>query len=147
MRYGVILGLFALACGGGDDTSPTPTYADISGSFAGPISGTSEGVFLNATLTLTIAQNGASIAGYDAIVGTLGGIPISGSGTFAGTVTSGNNPSVNITNVQGCRSVQWTYSGSYDGANHRLTMTGPLYILDQDCSIVLTYSLTLLLSE
>jgi len=147
MRYvPAVLGFLIVACGGGDTTGSS--YADISGSFAGPISGESQGYVLGATLTLTIVQNGASISGTDAIVGTFDGASISGTGTFTGQIASGNNPSVNVTtSVQGCPTVHATYSGSYSSANHSLTMGGPLYILNNDCSIALTYSLTLVLNK
>jgi hypothetical protein len=146
MRYGmVVVGLLIPACGG-DVTSTT--YADVSGTFAGPISGTSQGSTLSATLTLTVVQNGASLSGTHRIAGTINGTAISGTTIFAGEVTSGSNPSVDVmTNVQNCPTVHATYSGSYDSANRRLTMTGPLDVLDADCSVILTFSLTLVLTK
>lgn len=143
----VTLAVFLAACE--SPTSPGRTYADVSGNYTGVILGTSQGVSLNATFSLTIAQNGSSLSGTDAIVGSLNqSVPVSGAGTFTGTIESGTNPSVNIVAGGGdCPNTQSRYSGSYDTANHRLTITGPLYITNSDCSIALAYQLTLVLSK
>jgi hypothetical protein len=144
----VILAALIVACGGESTTSPSGSYADISGSFSGPIAFTSQGVTLNATMSLTITQSGGSISGTDALVGTVNGIPASGTGTFTGTVAAGSNPSVNVTTSSAdCPALHSQYSGSYDSANRRLTMTGPLYITNPDCSVALTYPLTLILNK
>jgi len=144
----VILAVLLVACGADSATSPAGSYADISGSYSGPISGTSQGVTLSATLSLTIAQNGGSVSGTEAVVGTLNGTPGSGTGTFTGTIAPGNNPSVNLAVTDSdCPAFHQSYSGAYDSANHRLTMTGPFPIFNPDCSVALTYSLTLILSK
>jgi hypothetical protein len=144
----VILAVLLAACGGESTTSPTGNYADISGSYSGPIAGTSQGVALNMMFSLTIAQNGGSISGTEAVVGTVNGIPGSGTGTFTGTIAAGNNPSVNLTATDSdCPAYRETYSGTYDSANHRLTMTGPFPIFNPDCSVAFTASLTLILTK
>lgn len=144
----LVLALLIAACGGESTTSPTGGYADISGSFSGPIGGTSQGLTINMMMSLTISQNGSSISGTDAVVGTVNGIPGSGTDTFTGTIAPGNNPSVNVTTSNPeCPALHESYSGSYDSANHRLTMTGPFYIFYSDCSIAATLPLTLVLSK
>lgn len=144
----VILAVLIVACGSDSTTSPTGGYADISGSFAGPISGTSQGVTLDATISLTITQSGGSFSGTEAVVGTLNGIPGSGTGTFTGTIAPGNNPSVNLTVLDAdCPAYHEPYSGTYDSANRRLTMTGPFPVFNPDCSVALVYTLTLVLSK
>ena len=148
MRYGLMATAILLAaCSSGAD-STAPTYDDVSGSFAGPISGTSQGVTLNANVVLTITQASGTLSGSYALTGIANGTQISGTGTISGTVTSGNNPSVNLhVVIAGCPSVQNPYSGSYDSANRRLTITGPLYLLNSNCTIAVTYQLTLVLSK
>ena len=146
----ILLTALIVGCGGGDSaTGPSSSYADISGHYSGTIYASSQSVPLNATFSLTITQSGGAISGTDAVVGTLNqNIPVSGTGTFTGTVATGNNPSVNVTTtIAGCPALHPQYSGSYDVANRRLTMTGPMYITNQDCSIALTYSLTLILTK
>jgi hypothetical protein len=150
IRSILILALI-VACGGGDSgtTGPSSTYADISGKYSGTISATAQSVPLNGTFSITIAQNGGSISGTNAVVGTVNqNIPVYGAGTFTGSVAGGNNPSVNVTTADPeCPALHAQYSGSYDVANRRLTMTGPMYITNQDCSIALTYTLTLILTK
>jgi len=141
-----LVGVLILACGCSDTTGPT--YADVSGVYMGTISGTSQGYDLDATLRLTIHQNGREISGFDYVVGTVGGVATSATGTFNGTVASGNNPSVWVVSTnQECPTVHFLFSGSYDSANRRLTMTGELYPVSQDCLRPVTYSLTLVLSK
>jgi hypothetical protein len=144
------VGLAALAmlgCSSGDTMTAPPSYADVSGSFAGPISGTSQGIAMSATFSVTIAQSGSSISGTDAIAGTLNvTTPFTGSGTFTGTIASGNNPSVSISGGPACGLPQ-NYSGTYDSANHRLTITGPFYVFNQSCAVVFSATLTLVLSK
>jgi len=141
-----LVGLLILACGCSDTTGPT--YADVSGVYTGPISGTSQGYDLNATLRLTIHQNGREISGFDYVVGTVGGVATSATGTFTGEVLGGRNPSVwVVSSNQECPMVHFLFTGSYDSANRRLTMAGPLYPVNQDCLIPVTFSLTLVLSK
>ena len=148
----VAFAVVLVACGSDSSTSSTgpggPSYANISGSFSGPISSTSGGFTLVGTLSLTIVQNGGSISGTDAVVGTIDGTPLSGTGTFTGTIAAGNNPSVNVTVANAsCPNNHTTYSGSYDSANQRLTVAGPFNIYNPNCTIAITYTLTLVLTK
>jgi hypothetical protein len=143
--------LATFGCGGGDVTATT--YANISGSFAGPVTGTSQGVTMNVTLSVTIIQSGGSLGGSYAISGTLndGGqvTQVSGTGTLTGTVASGNNPSVNITvDSPACPNYSALFSGAYDTANQRLTITGPIQFLDEHtCNVLLTFQSTIIMSR
>ena len=146
--FSVLLAVLAVLGCGSSDAMTAPSYADVSGSFAGPISGTSQGVVLSANVVLTITQTSGTLSGSYALTGTANGTAISGTGTMSGTVAPGNNPSVNLNVViAGCPAVQNSYSGSYDSANRRLTITGPLYLLNANCTIAVTYQLTLVLGK
>jgi hypothetical protein len=134
-------------------TGSDSTYADISGSFGGPMNGSSQGYTLNTTLTLTITQSGASVSGTYGTSGTLTfggqGTQIAGTGAFTGTVAAGNNPSVNITlTIPGCPNYSAHWSGAYDSANHRLTITGPVDIFNANsCTVGLSFQGTIILSK
>lgn len=130
-------------------TAPSASYGDLSGTYTGVMTGMSQGVALDGAFSLTISQNGGSLSGTDAVVGTLDqDVPVSGTGTLSGTIAAGHNPSVNIVATEsGCPNVHSTYSGSYDTANRRLTLTGPLYVTYDDCSIALTYQMTFILNR
>jgi hypothetical protein len=139
-------------CGDGDGNAPSPTYESISGSYAGILAGVSQGVALNSDIALTITQSGGSLSGSYAIDGTLSNgievVSISGTGNLTGSIASGNNPSVNITVTPGsCPSQTARFSGAYDSANQRLTISGPVEFFDSACQVVLTYSSTIILSR
>lgn len=149
---GTLLSISA-ACGGGNSTtSPSPTYNDISGGYSGALAGTSQGVLLTGTFSLTITQASATTGGSYAIVGVLNnGISsqnIQGTGTISGTVAAGNNPSVNMAlAISGCPNQQSNFSGAYDTTNRKLTMSGNIYIVNPNCTVALTYPSTIILSR
>lgn len=150
---GVALLLVAIGCGGdgNDGTGPT-TYENISGTYAGVVAGTTQGIVLNATFTLTITQSQGTLGGSSSISGTLSDgidtVPVQGSGTISGTIASGNNPSVNITATSGiCPNVKNTFSGAYDSTNRKITLSGSLKVFDGACQVLLTYSGTMILSR
>lgn len=139
------------ACGGGDTTAP-PTYANIAGTYNGTITGLTQGVTLNSIFTLTISQNGGVTSGTFGISGTLFDgvttVQIAGTGTLTGTIASGNNPSVNFTIKSGsCPNYQANFSGAYDSVNSRITITGPVDILDSNCAVFLSYPTTIILNR
>lgn len=151
----VLLAAFAIALSGCGDsaTEPeTPTYNDISGSYAGAMAGTSQGIALDATFTLTITQDGGSLGGSYSLTGTLDDgtqtADVQGSGTMSGTIASGSNPSVNLTFESGlCPNYSANFSGSFDTANSRLTISGPVEILSGECEVLLSYSSTIVLTR
>ncbi len=95
--------ILASACsgGGGGTTAPPPSYNDVSGSYSGPMSGVDQGVAIIAEFTVTVGQNGPTLSGSYALTGELtdgvNTVAISGTGTLAGNIAAGTNPSVNIT--------------------------------------------------
>jgi len=160
MRYQtvVLASAFALAaagCSGSSSTGPKqqPTYNDVSGSYAGPMSGLSQGIAIDATLTLTVTQASGTLGGSYGLSGTLTDgisvVGISGTGTLSGSIAEGNNPSVNITARSGqCPAFSDSFSGAYDTANQRMTLTGPVSIFAADCSsVLLTYQTTFILTR
>jgi len=104
---------------------------------------------LVASLSLTINQSGGDLSGSYAISGTLNDgvaeVAVLGTGNFTGTIAAGNNPSVNLTLTNQCPGYSARFSGALDSANNLLTMSGPVDILNQDCSIFLTYQSVILL--
>lgn len=149
----VAASVFALSGCGDSGTAPeNPTFNDISGTYAGTMAGTAEGIDLNATFTLTITQNGGSLGGSYSLSGTLADgsqtADVQGSGPVTGSIDAGNNPSVNLTVESGlCPNYSASFSGSYDTANSRLTISGPVEILSADCQVLITYQSTIVLTR
>ncbi len=65
------------------------------------MSGVDQGVAIIAEFTVTVGQNGPTLSGSYALTGELtdgvNTVAISGTGTLAGNIAAGTNPSVNIT--------------------------------------------------
>ncbi len=148
------LSLILAACGGGGDgpSAPAATFADISGGYNGRLVGISQGVALDATFSVTLTQNGGTIGGSYGISGAItDGFNVevvSGSGTVAGTVATGTNPSVNLRlRFGGCPNNPMDYTGAYDQANRRLTLTGPVDIFDNQCRVALRYNSVIILTR
>jgi hypothetical protein len=148
------------ACGGDSSTGPstpntpnTPSYESVAGSYVGSMSGISQGITLNADFTLSIGQSSGSLSGNYSLAGTLTDgidfVPIQGTGTLSGAIESGDNPSVNITVKSAvCPSHSAHFSGAYDSANERITITGPVEIFgNESCDVVLSYNGTLILNH
>ena len=138
---------------GGDSSGPSTSFESIAGSYAGGLVGQAQGVNLNATFSLTISQSAGSVSGTWALQGTLDDgaqvVNVQGTGTLTGTIASGNNPSVNLVIKTGaCPSYQAHFSGAYDSANSRLTITGPVeFFAANTCSVVLSYQTTVILNQ
>lgn len=150
--------LFALvllltACSSDKATSPSPSHDSIAGNYGGALVGTNQGVTLTSTLSLTIGQTGGTLSGSWALSGILSDgfnrMDILGTGTIAGTIQPGNNPSVSVTITPAvCPNRATSFSGAYDSANKRLTLTGPIQIFDTTtCNALLTYSSTVILNR
>lgn len=148
-----VLWLSVAGCGGDSSTGPsTPTYESIGGTYAGAMVGLSQGIALNATFSLTIAQTAGTTSGSWGLSGTLSdgfsSVNVAGTGTLTGAVAAGNNPSVNITiRTPACPNYSAGFSGAYDSANRRLTITGPVEFLNNTCNVVLTYPTTIILNR
>jgi hypothetical protein len=146
--------VLASACSGSSSTGPKqgPTYDSIAGTYSGPVSGLTQGISLSAVATVTITQSSATLGGSYGLSGTITDgitvVNIAGSGTISGTIASGNNPSVNVTVTGVCPGFQAQFSGAYDTANARLTLTGPIQIFYNDCSgVFLTYQETIIITR
>lgn len=157
MRNGLSLILSTFLVGsaacGGDGTGPSATFESIAGSYSGTMAGASQGVVLNAAFSLTITQDAGSTSGSWALQGTLNdgfqSVDVQGTGTLSGTVAQGTNPSVNLAIKTGaCPNYQANFSGAYDSANRRLTITGPVeFFANNSCNVVLSYQATIILNR
>jgi hypothetical protein len=139
-----------LAACGSDATGPQ--YNEVSGSYAGVMAGVSQGVALQANFSLTISQTGGSLGGTYALQGAvsdgLSSLPVQGTGVLNGSVSSGSNPSINVTIVPaGCPNRAVQFSGTYDTSNRRLNLAGPVQLYDNACTPVLTYHLNMVLNR
>lgn len=148
----LIVMLFTTAACGDDATGPSVSYDSIAGNYSGFLTGVSQGVVMDATFTLTIQQDKGTVSGSYGLVGTLNDgiyyVNVQGTGALQGTAASGNNPSVNIAVTPGfCPDRTASFSGSYDSANRRLTLTGPVQFFDENCLVVLSYSTTVILNR
>jgi len=138
---------------GGDGAGPSSSFESIAGSYSGALTGLSQGVALNANFSLTITQNSGSTSGSWALQGTLNDgfdiLNVQGTGTLTGTVAAGNNPSVNIAiRTPACPNYQANFSGAYDSANRRLTITGPVeFFANNSCNVALSYQGTIILNR
>ncbi len=140
------------ACGGDSPTNPTPTYNDISGSYSGALAGVSQGWVMTGTFTVSLTQSSGSLSGTYSLAGNVSSgllvIPVQSTGTLSGTIAAGNNPSVNLTlKYPPCAAYSANFSGAYDTANRRLTMTGPVDLLDDTCGVALHYNGTFILNR
>jgi hypothetical protein len=138
------------ACGG--DSGTGPSYENIAGSDAGVVSGVSQGVALQTQVGFTIAQTRGTLSGTwstsGAVTDGFTTVAVSGTGTISGTIGAGNNPSVNITIfVPGCSVYRANFSGAYDVANRKITMTGPIDLLNDDCTVFRSYPTTLIITR
>lgn len=143
--------IFAIALGAcGDDSTGPESYEDISGTYVGSLAATSQGVTLVADFSLTFNQSSGDLSGSWSLAGQASdGVSVAdilGSGTLSGTIQSGSNPSVNVTVANACPGYTAQFSGAYDSSNNRLTITGPVQILD-GCTVVWTSTTTIILNR
>ncbi len=146
-----LAGTLALAACGSDSTGPSD-WETISGSYAGAMAGLTQGVALEATFSLTLTQNRGDLGGSYALQGVLTDgidhVDVQGTGTVTGSVARGTNPSVNVSVTPGfCPNRTASFSGAYDSANRRITLTGPVQFFDANCQPVLTYQMTFILNR
>lgn len=146
--------LFVGACsrGGSSPTIPAPTYNDISGSYAGALVATTQGVALNGSISLTITESAGRLSGSYGMTGRLTEgmitVPVQGTGIISGEIAAGNNPSVHFILRNGvCPNYSAAFSGSYDTTHLQLKISGPVYIFDTMCNMQLMYNSTITLSR
>jgi hypothetical protein len=141
-----LIAVAALACGGDGGTGPSPTFETVSGTYGGVMSATSQGVLMDGNFSITITQSQGNLGGSYSLAGTLSdaseSVQFDGTGSLQGTIASGSNPSINITATNGaCPNVHTTLSGTYDSANHALTIPSTsIPFFDQNCQTVLTFT-------
>jgi hypothetical protein len=143
---------FALGACGSDSTGPSEQFESLAGTYAGLMTGVSQGIAMEATFSMTFTQSRGDLGGSYALQGVLTDgfdwIDVIGTGSLSGSITSGNNPSVNVTVTPGfCPARTAHFSGSYDSANRRLTLVGPIQIYNDACQVVLTYPTTVILTR
>jgi hypothetical protein len=152
-QYLIVAALLGMIACGGDSTGPSSSYESIAGSYAGSMAGLAQGVAMSADFTLTLTQSSGSLSGSYSLSGTLNDgvdiVAVQGTGTVAGSIASGDNPSVNlIAKTAACPSYSAQFSGAYDSANQRLTITGPVEFFGSGtCSVVLSYPTTIILNR
>ncbi len=154
----LLLGLGAILTGcGGDSPTDAITYENIAGTYTGTLSEVTEGITLTA-FSLTIVQSDGNLTGSYSIEGTLEDsfrqLPMHGPGNVSGTIALGQNPSVIINLLPGppCGNVQDRFSGAYDSANRRITMTGTLAAIGlvgavDQCHYLFGHSTTVVLNR
>jgi hypothetical protein len=141
------------ACGGDSGTGPESRYESIAATYAGALVGLSQGISLNSTFSLTITQTQGSLGGTWGLSGVLNDgsstLNVVGSGSLAGSIAAGNNPSVNMTvRNPSCPNYQAQFSGAYDVSNRRLTISGPVeFFASNSCTVVLSYPSTIILTR
>lgn len=146
--------LATTACGGDGGTGPSgPSYETVAATYLGTMAGVSQGVALSADFTLTLAQSNASLSGTYALDGALSDgvdvVAVAGSGTITGTIGAGTNPSINLTiRPSACPNYTAVFSGTYDSANRRITMQGPVEFFGiGSCTVVLSYQMNVVLQR
>jgi hypothetical protein len=143
--------ILLLACGG-DASGPAATYENISGSYSGHMVGVAQGVELDALFSFTLSQSSGTVNGTYAIQGSLTDgityVDVQGTGAIDGTIAAGNNPSINLTIQPAmCPNNRATFSGTYDVANRRITMIGPVEFFNANCAVVLRYQMNFVLTR
>ena len=133
---------------GSDSTGPDVTYVNIAGTYAGTITATTQYngaiVYLNSDFSMILNQNGSNLSGTDSGNGTISdgfgnSIAIGGTNNITGTVGSGSNPSVTVTEQNlDCPNQNDTWHLQY--ANRLITGTMQISIFDNSCSTVMTFS-------
>ena len=148
-----LLALLALPVSGCGDSATEPEgYADISGHYAGVMAGISQGIALDADFSLTITQDRGTLSGSWSLSGVLtdglDAVALLGTGVLTGSIDAGHNPSVNMA-LQSGACPNWTghYSGTFDSANRRLTMSGPVDVLGDACEVLLSYPMNMVLER
>jgi len=146
----ILIALLVVGCGD-SSTGPQEQHENISGTYVGELSGVSQGIALFADFSLTITQTRGDLGGSWGMVGEITDgfdyLDVVGTGTITGSIGIGENPSVSLTVRGTCPDYQATFNGAYDSANGVLTLSGPIDILNADCTIALRYPSTIVLTR
>lgn len=148
----ILVVAFLAACGGDDGIGHTASFApfeEIAGTYTGALNGSMDGVVLDAIFSLIITQNQGQVSGSWATTGTLNAdtsvVAVQEAGSFTGGLAQGENPLVLITLANQCPDYSAQFSGSMDSADTLLSLSGPVDILGDDCTILMTFQSVILL--
>ena len=146
----VVLVLVSSGCGD-SSTAPGASHEQISGTYRGELAGIQQGVALVADFSVTITQSQGDLGGSWSMAGELTDgfdyADIQGTGALTGTIGTGQNPSVNLTLRGACPNYEARFSGSYDAANRLITLSGPVDVLAQNCTVLLSYPMVIILGR
>ena len=154
----ITLGAVLAACGDAEAPlapfAPWPPNPDpsLAGTFYGAFHGLDQGVGLAATVAFTFAESSGLLTGTFSIVGRLDDgqnrTDIAGSGVVAGTVTAGDRAIVGFTaRPNFCQGHTGDFAGVYDRLTGVLGIAGQVVVLDELCSVVLTYPIDLAMAR
>jgi hypothetical protein len=129
-----------------------PAYETIAGGYSGELAGWREGIFLDATLSMMLTQEGGTLAGTYSVFGTLTNADaqtgLERSGAVAGSIAEGSNPAVDFTlTPETCPTRTETFTGTYDTASGVITVTGNVVLFDSECATLLYYPMLLSLTR
>ena len=139
-----LLGLNGCEGGSGSGqaiSGPPPTYQNISGSYAGPVTATNTGLALTGTMYLFLTQNDGVLGGSYAVVGDLDESGAVDRVTLLGSIengslTTGSNPTVQFDlRPVGCPAAAQVNTGVYSDADGTITLD-PANIPVQDLACV-----------
>jgi hypothetical protein len=146
--------LSGLACGGQPNPLGPNGIQDISGAYTGTIASVTQGVALDASISLTVTQlEQRSLTGDYALSGTLkNGTHVTSferNGPLRGSLQQGDYPLVTITLMDfNCPHYSALYTGPYSSANRRLALSGRVEIFSAGtCTVEASYPLTLTLNR
>jgi hypothetical protein len=142
-----------IGCGDNVVGPSATTQENIAGIWNGRVSGVSQGVTLDGTITLTLEQTIGNLTGGYSVVATLTNptqqSSLQGSVVLTGSVAQGTNPSVSFTT----RSVPCPalapelWSGAFASRDGVLTISGTAHVITATCQIVLSYPQTIRLTR
>jgi hypothetical protein len=144
----------AIACGSAepplaplqaDPPNPDPT---LTGNFYGVFNALDGTVMLAATVRFTLAESPAgSVVGTFGIEGVLDDgarrAEVSGTGTLAGSAEPGDRAVVSFTTSSDLCAHSSDFSGVYDRGTGVLGVDGTVHVLDQFCTVVQTYPISM----
>lgn len=124
--------------------NPDPS---LNGTFYGAFNGIDGVAMLAASVQFTLAESSGAVAGTFAIAGVLDDgssrADVAGTGTLVGTVASGDRADVSFTTRSDLCAHSSAFTGVYDRGTGVLGVDGQVDVLDQFCTVVYTYTVSL----
>lgn len=134
------------ACSSTEAVGPSE-YVALADDWNSSLTGELGQLFPGLDVSLSLTQDGSVIGGSFAIRGTVADtlVVLDLAGTVSGTVTSGPNPSVDLSiRNSACPDYSARFTGAYDSGKRQLTVTGPLDFFRPDsCSVGFSAPVTL----